>query len=128
MILVSDGDYRNYKIRCAPSTRIVTYSPWTLSLHTSQACNMSQQKKLDPRTSFGSKLRQLRTDLGLSQEALADKASLDRTYISGCERGQRNVSLVNIYKISEALGVDAAELLQPAENEQRRRNKIMSSR
>ncbi len=54
---------------------------------------------------FGKRLREIRKGKGLSQEALADSCNLDRTYIGGIERGERNVSLVNIIKISEALNV-----------------------
>lgn len=60
---------------------------------------------------FGDKLREIRKNKGFSQERLAFKASLHRTYISDIERGARNVSLVNIEKISKALGVSAKSLL-----------------
>lgn len=59
---------------------------------------------------FGQRLRELRTAQGLSQEALALACDLDRTYIGGIERGERNVSIVNIYKIAKALKVEAREL------------------
>ena len=57
-----------------------------------------------------SALRELRTKKGLSQEALALDCGLDRTYIGGIERGERNVSLVNIEKIAAALGVSVRVL------------------
>jgi transcriptional regulator with XRE-family HTH domain len=59
---------------------------------------------------FGERLRELRKEKGLSQEALALACELDRTYIGGIERGERNPSLVNIYKIATALGISAKEL------------------
>ena len=53
-----------------------------------------------------------RMKLKLSQEALAEKANLHRTYISDIERGQRNVSLENIYNIAVALEIEPYMLLQ----------------
>ena len=63
---------------------------------------------------FGLHLKKLRLERGLSQEQLGMIAELDRTYISGIERGVRNVSLTNIFRISRALNVPTAELFQPA--------------
>jgi ribosome-binding protein aMBF1 (putative translation factor) len=59
---------------------------------------------------FGERVRELRKEKGLSQEALALVCDLDRSYVGGVERGERNVSLLNIHKIASALGVDAREL------------------
>jgi len=59
---------------------------------------------------FGGRVRELRKSKGLSQEALALACDLDRTYIGGVERGERNISLVNIHKIAAALSVAAREL------------------
>ena len=59
---------------------------------------------------FGLHLKKLRLERGLSQERLGMIAELDRTYISGIERGVRNVSLTNIFRIAQALNVSAAEL------------------
>ena len=61
---------------------------------------------------FGERVRAVRKDKGLSQEALALACALDRTYIGGVERGERNISLINIYKIALALGVKAADLFK----------------
>ncbi|MGD0858787.1 MAG: helix-turn-helix transcriptional regulator [Terracidiphilus sp.] len=60
--------------------------------------------------SFGNRVRELRKRKQLSQETLALACNLDRTYIGGVERGERNISLVNIHKIAEALGVEAREM------------------
>ena len=62
------------------------------------------------KTSFGKRMRELRTQKNLSQEALALACDLDRTYIGGIERGERNVSLINIQKIAAALGVPIREM------------------
>lgn len=59
---------------------------------------------------FGGRVRHVRLQRNLSQEALAEKAALDRTYIGGIERGERNPSLKNIEKIAHALGVAISEL------------------
>jgi transcriptional regulator with XRE-family HTH domain len=67
---------------------------------------------------FGKQIRKLRREQGLSQEELALEAKLDRTYIGGVERGERNVSLLNIMKIAKALGVSPDELFSGIENSQ----------
>jgi len=64
---------------------------------------------------FGEAIRQMRGEIGLSQESLAEVCDLDRTYISGIERGSRNPSLTNILKIATALGVRPADLLSRTE-------------
>jgi transcriptional regulator with XRE-family HTH domain len=63
---------------------------------------------------FGERLRELRRSKGLSQEALADQAKLDRTYVSSCEAGKRNISLINIARLAEALGVSPAAFFEVA--------------
>ncbi len=60
---------------------------------------------MDIRSEFGQRVKELRARSGMSQEFLAYMAGLDRTYISGVERGERNVSIVNIEKIAAALQV-----------------------
>jgi len=65
----------------------------------------------DIQKKFGDKLRELRKQKGLSQEDLALKSGLHRTYISDIERGSRNLSLKNIDKIAKALGLTAKSLL-----------------
>lgn len=61
---------------------------------------------------FGERIRELRRATGLSQEAFADHCGLDRTYISGIERGKRNVSLENLKVLAEALDVTLSRLLE----------------
>ena len=60
---------------------------------------------------FGARVRATRKKQGLSQEKLALACDLDRTYIGGVERGERNISLLNIYRIAHALCIDAGSLL-----------------
>ena len=61
---------------------------------------------------FGLRVRQLRAVAALSQEAFADKCELDRTYVSGIERGKRNLSLRNIEVIASTLGMTLSELME----------------
>lgn len=58
---------------------------------------------------FGARMRALRQQRSLSQEELAFSCKLDRTYIGSVERGERNISLVNIHTIAAALGVSPKE-------------------
>lgn len=64
---------------------------------------------------LGEKVRQLRVKKGLSQEELGIKAGLHRTYIGSIERGERNVSLLNIERIARALGVSEYQLIRKEE-------------
>lgn len=66
---------------------------------------MANIKKL-----FGKRVRELRKSKGLSQQELALKAGLDRTYVGHVELGKRNISLENIQKIAKALGVKFKDL------------------
>jgi transcriptional regulator with XRE-family HTH domain len=63
---------------------------------------------------LGETVRLLRLQHGLSQEALAELAGIDRSYMSGIERGLRNLSILQAMKLSNALHVAVHELLQPA--------------
>lgn len=60
--------------------------------------------------SFGQNVRDRRKERGLSQEELAAEASLDRTYMGGIERGERNLGLLNIVRVAKALGVSVSQL------------------
>lgn len=71
---------------------------------------MTQKSKLQ--SNFGKRIREVRTKEGLSQEKLGFDSGLDRTYISGIERGLRNPSLVNIGKIAKALRVSLEKLFK----------------
>ncbi len=64
----------------------------------------------DIRVRFGKALRKRRHALRMSQEEFADMCGLDRTYVGGIERGERNVSLVNLARIAKALRVSLSEL------------------
>jgi len=69
---------------------------------------------------FGDAIRAIRKEQGISQEAFALKCGLDRSYFGAVERGERNVSLTNILRISEALEVRPAVLFDRAEDISRR--------
>jgi transcriptional regulator with XRE-family HTH domain len=60
---------------------------------------------------FGERVRRLRMAKGLSQEKLAELSGLHRNYIGGVERGERNIAILNIFKLSEALEISPSELL-----------------
>lgn len=64
--------------------------------------------------SLGQAVRKLRLEKGWSQEALADYAGIDRSYVGGIERGEHNLALFNLLKISAALQIKAATLLEKA--------------
>jgi len=67
-------------------------------------------KAMDIKKKFGEKVKQLRLEKGLSQEGLANEANLDRTYIPGIEKGERNVSITVIEKLAIALKIDIRDL------------------
>lgn len=69
---------------------------------------------------FGARVRAERERLGVSQEELADRAGIHRTYLGGVERGERNVGLLNVLRIARALGVAPAVLMQDLERTRNR--------
>lgn len=66
----------------------------------------------DIRVRFGFVVKTLREKLALTQEDLADKAGIHRTYLSDIERGSRNVALINIERLAQSLGVSLQELFR----------------
>ncbi|MGZ8162043.1 MAG: helix-turn-helix domain-containing protein [Methylobacter sp.] len=68
--------------------------------------------KPDPLILFGQRLVQLRKQRGWSQEQLALECGMARSYLGGVERGKRNIALLNICKLADALSVSPAEMLQ----------------
>ena len=70
---------------------------------------------MDVRVRLGRRIKQVRIDKGMSQKDLAYEADLDRSYIASVENGQRNISIVNIEKITKALGVSLSTLFRDAD-------------
>ena len=68
-------------------------------------------RRADILVRFGRRVRELRKEQGYSQEGFAYECELDRTYVGGIERGERNVALRNIERIAETLGITVAELM-----------------
>lgn len=66
---------------------------------------------------FGERVRSLRLKAGLSQEELADLIGIHRTYIGGVERGERNLGLMNVLRIADALNIAPAALFKGIERE-----------
>ncbi len=69
-------------------------------------------RKRNVRQIFGQNLRRKRETLGISQEDLAEKAELHRTYIGSVERGERNVSIDNMERLAVAVGSSIQQLLE----------------
>jgi transcriptional regulator with XRE-family HTH domain len=70
---------------------------------------------------FGANVRDLRVRAGITQEVLAERSGLHRTYVGSLERGERNVSLLNIYVLASALGCRPASLFDDGDTSQRTR-------
>jgi len=85
-------------------------------IHTLYYLIIFRRSLMDICKKFGNRVRELRIAQGLSQEVLAQKAGLHRTYIGGIERGERNVSLENIQKIAVALSVNIPLLMNELES------------
>ena len=65
---------------------------------------------------FGARVRAERERLGVSQEELAERAGLHRTYVGGVERGERNIGLLNVLRIARALAITPSALLRDFEH------------
>lgn len=70
----------------------------------------------DAKLAFGKALKACRTRAGISQEKLADLAGIHRTYMGDVERGERNISLVNLLRVADALEVRLSTLIRKMEN------------
>lgn len=68
--------------------------------------------KSNPAKLFGQRIRELREGLELSQEAFADKVGLDRTYVSGIERGTRNPTLLTMERLAKGLSTSIEQLVR----------------
>jgi len=75
---------------------------------------MKKRAKSSIRERFGFAVKSRREELGLTQEEFAERAGIHRTYISDVERGGRNIGLLNIERVADALDLSIAELLQRA--------------
>jgi ribosome-binding protein aMBF1 (putative translation factor) len=85
-----------------------TYSLWTNSHPKTKFQGMTESDLL---ILLGARIRALRKARGLSQEAFAAECGLDRTYVGGIERGERNVAIRNLALIAKGLGISMSELL-----------------
>lgn len=86
----------------------MTHRPWSDKQQKIMLNGMEKSK--DITALFGQRIKALRLQAGLSQEAFADKCGLDRTYISGIERGVRNPTLEVIVVIAGGLGIELVTL------------------
>lgn len=68
--------------------------------------------KMEIKSSVGKRIKEIREEVNLSQKDLAYSCDLDRSYIASVERGQRNISIVNLEKIANSLGVSLSELFK----------------
>lgn len=76
---------------------------------------MGRRKTSDIRERFGYVVKARREELAMTQEDLAEKAGIHRTYVSDVERGSRNLSLLNIERLGQALSISLADLFQEVE-------------
>jgi len=77
---------------------------------------ISEEKSLDPGLAFGKVLREVRKEVGLTQEQLAHAADIDRTFVSLIERGERQPTVRVLFRLAAALRVPASQLIQLTEH------------
>lgn len=80
---------------------------------------MSKTEKLPILEDFGAMVRAYRMERGLSQETSADACEIDRSYMGGVERGERNLALVNIVRIVQALNMEPSEFFRGLDKDKR---------
>lgn len=68
---------------------------------------------MDMRKLVGQNVQKIRLEKGLTQERFSEKSGFSQQYISGLERGKRNPTIVSVFELAQALGVDFLELLTP---------------
>jgi transcriptional regulator with XRE-family HTH domain len=90
------------------------YSLWYYSKHPNIFAALKKNKHLQE---LGNQIRELRKNKGLSQEQLALQAEVDRSYVGGIERGERNVSFLTLVKIAECLECDVAKITKGIPND-----------
>ena len=93
----------------------VTHRRYTYSLQAINVASMGKKGKPDVRERFGYAVKTRREELRLTQEDLAAKAGLHRTYLSDVERGQRNTSLIIIERLAIAMSLTVSELFHRME-------------
>jgi transcriptional regulator with XRE-family HTH domain len=76
--------------------------------------NLSQQRQHPALVALGEAIRHVRKKQGVSQERLALMAEIDRSYVGRVERGDNNVAILTLLKVSQALDISLAELLKKA--------------
>src|SRR5260370_42224431 len=91
---------------------IVTHSRYTDRLHASTLDAMGRRARPDIRERFGDAVRARREELDLTQEELAAEVGIHRTYLSDVERGGRNICLINVERMADALDLTLPELFQ----------------
>jgi transcriptional regulator with XRE-family HTH domain len=77
---------------------------------------VNRRKSIDPKVTFGQVIRRFRLEKGLSQERLAEFAGIHRTYVGDVERGMRNISLVNMVRMAQALGLPLSRIVSEMED------------